>query len=81
MHVLPLSETTATRTHVLIQGVELGIVSMPMHTIYLKSSLVSGAVAVGLHPTPPMEDVSLVLGNDLAGDKVIPGLQVVTEPE
>ena len=49
--ILPLSGVTATRTHVLIQGVELGIVSVPMHTIYLKSDLVSGAVVVGLRPT------------------------------
>ena len=53
--ILPLSEATATRTHALIQGVELGIVSVPMHTIYLKSDLVSGEVVVGLRPTLPME--------------------------
>ena len=52
-----------------------------MHTIYLKSDLVSGAVVVGLCPTLPIEGVSLILGNDLAGEKVIPDLQVVTERE
>ena len=79
--ILPLSEATATGTHVLIQGVELGIVSVPMHTIYLKSDLVSGTVVVGLRPTLPIQGVSLILGNDLAGEKVIPDLQVVTEQE
>ena len=79
--ILPLSGATATGTHVLIQGVELGIVSVPMHMIYLKSDLVSGAVVVGLRPTLPIEGVSLILGNDLAGEKVIPDLQVVTEQE
>ena len=38
--ILFLSEATATGTHVLIQGVELGIVSVPMYAIYLKSDLV-----------------------------------------
>ena len=79
--ILPLSEATATGTHVLIQGVELGIVSVPMHTIYLNSDLVSREVVVGLRPTLPMEGVSLILGNDLAGERVIPDLQVVTEQE
>ena len=49
--MLPLSGTTATGTHVLIQGVELEIVSVPMHTIYLKSDLVSRTVVVGLRST------------------------------
>ena len=60
---------------------ELGIVSVPLHTIYLKSDLVSGAAIVGLRPTLPIEGVSLILGNYLAGEKVVPELQIVTEPE
>ena len=79
--ILSLSGATATGTHVLIKGVELGIVSVPMHTIYLKSDLVSGAVVVGLRPTLAIEGVSLILGNDLVGEKVIPDLQVVIEQE
>ena len=70
--ILPLSKETATGTQVLIQGVKLGIISVPLHTIYLKSDLVSGAAIVGLRPTLPIEGVSLILGNDLAGEKVIP---------
>ena len=54
---------------------------VPMHTIYLNSDLVSREVVVGLRPTLPMEGVSLILGNDLAGERVIPDLQVVTEQE
>ena len=72
--ILPLSEETATGAQVLIQGVELGIVSVPLHSIHLKSDLVSGEVVVGLRPTLPIEGVSLILGNDLAGEKVIPEL-------
>ena len=64
--ILPLSGATATGTHVLIQWVELGIVSVPMHTIYLKSDLVTGAVVVGPRPTLPIEGV---LENDLAGKR------------
>ena len=79
--ILPFSKETVTRIQVLIQGVELGIVRVPLHSIHLQSDLISGDVVVGLRPTLPMEGVSFILGNDLAGDKVIPELQVVTDPE
>ena len=39
----------------------------------------SGAVIVGVRPTLPIPGVSLILGNDLAGKKVIPDLQVMNE--
>jgi hypothetical protein len=38
---------------------------------YLKSDFVSGQVVVGVRPTLPFEDISLLFGIDLAGDKVI----------
>ena len=78
--ILPLSEDTATGNQVLIQGVELGIVSVPLHSIHLESELVTGDVVVGLRPTLPMAGVSLILGNDLAGEKVMPELLVISDP-
>ena len=78
--ILPLSEETATGDQVLIQGVELGIVSVPLHSLHLESELVTGDVIVGLRPTLPMADVSLILGNDLAGKKVMPELLVISDP-
>ena len=47
-----------------------------MHTIYLNFDLVSRAVVVGLHLTLPIDGVSLILGNNLAGERVIPDLYV-----
>ena len=78
-NILPLSDTTSMGTHLLIQGVELGILRVPLHRVHLKSDLVSGAVIVGVCPTLPIPGVSLILGNDLAGEKVIPDLQVMNE--
>ena len=69
--VLPLSEQSATGDKVLIHGEELGFVSVPLHKVFLKSDLVSGPVTVGVRPTLPVEGVSLLLGNDLAGEKVM----------
>lgn len=68
--ILPLSEQTSSGDSVLLQGVELGFVKVPLHCIYLKSDLVTGPVTVGIRPELPVEGVSLILGNDLAGDKV-----------
>ena len=70
--VLPLSERTSTDKSVLLQGVELGVIDVPLHRIYLKSDLITGPVIVGVRPTLPVQGVSLLLGNDLAGGKVVP---------
>ena len=50
---------------------ELGFTSVPLHKVFLKSDLVSGYVTVGIRPDLPVKGVSLLLGNDLAGDKVM----------
>ena len=67
----PFSEKTSSGTSVLIQGVECGFVNVPLHNIYLSSDLVTGLVAVGIKPSLPLKGVHLLLGNDLAGDKVV----------
>ena len=69
--VLPLSNMTYTGANVLIQGVKCGFVSVPLHEIQLRSNLVSGSVIIGVRPTLPIKGVSLLLGNDLAGDRVV----------
>jgi len=76
-HVLPLSDKTATGSQVLIQGIELRVIPVSLHKVYLSSYLVSGIVTVRVHPTLPFEGVSFILGNDLAGEKVVPNLHVV----
>jgi len=68
--VLPLLAKTATRDHVLIQAVELGYASVPIHKAFLQSVRVSDYVAVSFDRLP-VDGVSLLLGNDKAGEKVI----------
>ena len=68
---LPFSEKTSPGTSVLIQGEECGSVNVPLLNIYLSSDLVNGPVAVGILQTLPFKGVHLILGNDLAGDKVV----------
>ena len=69
--VLPLSDKTFTGDSVLLQGVELGIIEIPLPKIHLKSELVKGLVIVGVRPSLPIKGISLLLGNDLAGGGVV----------
>ena len=45
--------------------------SIPLHSLRLQSDLVSGEVFVGIIESLPFDGIHLLLGNDLAGDKVI----------
>ena len=78
--ILPFSEKTSSGTSVLIQGVECGFVNVPLHNIYLSSDLVNSPVAVGIRQTLPFKGVHLLLGNDLAGDKVVVNPLVTDTP-
>ena len=77
---LPFSEKTSSGTSVLIKGVECGFVNVPLHNIYLSSDLIKGPVAVGIRQTLPIKGVHLLLGNDLAGDKVVVNPVVTDTP-
>ena len=78
--VLPLSENTSVGATVLLQGVELDCFNVPLYRIYLKSDLITGPVIVGVRHNLPFEGVSLLLGNDLAGKKVVAQPIVTNEP-
>ena len=78
--VLKFSEKSFIGASVLISGVECGVASVPLHRVSLQSELVSGPVVVGVRKFLPVEGVSLLLGNDLAGSKVVPEPRVVDIP-
>ena len=69
---LPFSDESSVDSEVVVTGVEGGSVRVPLHSVELKSDLVSGSVVVGVMPTLPVEGVTLLLGNDIAGEKVLP---------
>ena len=79
--ILPLAEGTATGNNVRIQGIKLGVVNVPLHTIFINSDIVTGMVTVGVRHTLPIKGILLILGNDLAGSRVMPDLQLVKDPE
>ena len=75
--VLPLTENSFTGANVLISGVKMGILEVPLHEVNIKSSLINGNIVIGMRPSLPVEGISLILGNDLAGEKVMVDPRVV----
>ena len=78
--VLPLSVSTSTGESVIAQGIDGDCVNVPLHKVNLVSDLVTGSVVVGTRPTLPIKGVSLLLGNDLAGGKVVADPKVTSKP-
>ena len=69
--VLPLTENSFTGANVLISGVEMGVLEVPLHEVNIKSSLINGNIVIGMRPSLPVDGISLILGNDLAGERVM----------
>ena len=78
--VLPLTENSFTGANVLISGVEMGILEVPLHEVNIKSSLINCKIVIGMRPSLPVEGISLILGNDLAGEKVMVDPREVEKP-
>ena len=78
--VLPLTENSFTGANVLISGVEMGLLEVPLHEVNIKSSLINGNIVIGMRPSLPVEGISLILGNDLAGERVMVDPRVVEKP-
>ncbi|XP_058610941.1 uncharacterized protein LOC131526610 [Onychostoma macrolepis] len=78
--VLPFSEQTYCGSNVLVQGIEMGFVQVPLHQVHLESELCTGFVKVAVRESLPVGGVQFILGNDLAGGKVMPLLEVFDNP-
>ena len=78
--VLPFTENSLTGANVLISGVEMGVLEVLLHEVNIKSSLINGNIVIGMRPSLPVEGISLILGNDLAGEKAMVDKRVVEKP-
>lgn len=58
----------------------MGVMRVPLHSVQLLSQFVSGEVKLGVRPQLPVKGIDIILGNDLAGCKVFPLLEVVETP-
>ncbi|XP_058260273.1 uncharacterized protein LOC131362376 [Hemibagrus wyckioides] len=77
---LQLSDDTFCGSSVIVQGIEMSCIKAPLHCIHLQSDLCTGFVRVAVRPSLPVKGVDFILGNDLAGGKVMPVLEVVDKP-
>ena len=80
-NVLPFSDENLSGSSVLVQGIEMGFVSVPLHQVHLACDLANGVFKVGVRPSLPVRGVTFLLGNDIAGGKVMPVLEVLERPE
>lgn len=79
--VLSLSSDSYCGSSVFVRGIEMGVIKVPLHRVYLKCALVTGYVKVGIRPSLPVKGITFILGNDLAGGKVMPMLEVIDTPK
>ena len=69
----PLNSKSSLGANVLITGVDATVIDLPLHRVFLKSNLVSGPITVAVTRRLPegITGVTLILGNDVAGSKVL----------
>ena len=79
--VVETSPETYTGSSVIITGIGGNSFTVPLHKIRLESDLVTGQVDVAVAPVLPVAGVQLLLGNDLAGSKVVTDPIVTEKPE
>lgn len=77
--VLPWTDQSKIGKEVACRG-EGGKFSIPLHKVWLDCGYVTGEVTVGVKDTLSIDGVDMFIGNDLAGKRVIPNLQMVEDP-
>ena len=70
---IPLDTQSYVGSNVMVTGVGSGCIEVPLHNVKLQSDLVAGPMTVGVTPSLPkgLEGVTLLLGNDVAGRRVV----------
>lgn len=59
-----------TGDHIVMWVMRLDLVPVPVHKLQLDCGLVQGVVEMGVNPVLPIQVVDIILGNDLAGNRV-----------
>lgn len=78
--VLPLSDKSSVKASAVVRGFGMQWVGVPLHAVHLDCDLVKGCVVVGVSPQFPIDGVGFILGNDLAGGKVLLNPEVTAVP-
>lgn len=78
--VLPLSDESSVHSSAFIRGIGMSFMGVPLHGIQLESDLVKGRMVVGVASELPVNSVPFILGNDLAGGKILLNPEVIAVP-
>lgn len=78
--VLPFGPKSACEASTVVSGIEMGFVPAPLHCVHVQSNLITGFFPVAVLPRFPIDGISFIMGNDIAGGKVHPALEVVEVP-
>lgn len=54
----------------------MGFITVPLYRIWVSSDLVSGCFNVAARSSLPVKGIDFIMGNDLAGGKVMPVVHV-----
>lgn len=79
--ILPLSHESSCHSSAVIQGVGMRFIPAPLHCVHIRSSLINGFFKVAVRPALPINGVDVIVGNDLAGGKVMPVPEVLDNPD
>lgn len=77
---LPFSKQSACGYGAVLRGIEMGYSPTPVHRIHVQSPLVTGFFPVAVCKELPIKGVTFLMGNDIAGGKVNPVLEVLESP-
>uniref|UniRef100_A0A8C6PMF9 SCAN box domain-containing protein n=1 Tax=Nothobranchius furzeri TaxID=105023 RepID=A0A8C6PMF9_NOTFU len=78
---LPFSSNSSCKASTIVQGIGMDYVPVPLQQVFIKSKLASGVFDVAVRLSFPVAGVDFIMGNDIAGDKVIPMPVVVDKPK
>ena len=77
--IVPFVEDSYTEEFVVLKGIN-GCTTLPLCRLYLRCGIISQSVTVAVQDSLPVEGVTFLLGNDIAGCCVIPDPVVCSNP-
>lgn len=75
-----LSSGTEWNASAVVQGIEKDFIPALLHRIHVQSGLPTGFFSVSVCSSFPIDGIDFIMGNDIAGGKAYPVLEVFAEP-
>uniref|UniRef100_A0A3B1J3T9 Gypsy retrotransposon integrase-like protein 1 n=1 Tax=Astyanax mexicanus TaxID=7994 RepID=A0A3B1J3T9_ASTMX len=79
-NTLPFGVDSFCGSYAVCKGLGSDYMKVPLHTVYLASKLLSGLFRIAVCDALPVDGIAVILGNDLAGGKVFPILEILDTP-